>query len=336
MAAHPECNCLPNAPQLKRARCGFTLVELLVVIAIIGILVTLLLPAVNSAREAARRAACSNNIRQLCLAVLNYHGANQVMPMGSYRRFEGPGRPPWQTNQLSWIARCLPFLEEQSLYDQIDWNLEPGDQGVNVPVMGARLAIVRCPSDNEELLQLEWISDGGHPLKAYGPTNYVVCIGDTDESEPGEFTGVFGFNSSTRIHQITDGTSKTMLISECKIADPFVRYYGSLGPYTSCLAGTARDVARLTVEPRGFSWFYAQVNQSWNYNTILTPNDPLTTNHECQMWSDRTVLAARSRHVGGVQVALADGAVRFIEDTIDYDAWRVLGTFEDGEVVEVF
>jgi len=333
MAALPRTKSLNVKARIGNAiggRSAFTLVELLVVIAIIGILVSLLLPAVNSAREAARRAACLNNLHQLGLAVINYHDTFQAMPMGTYRRTEGGGRPEYQTNQASWIARSLPFLEEQSLFDQIDWNQEPGDQGLNIPVMGAGLSVVRCPTDSADLLDLDWVSDGGHPLKDYAPTNYVVCIGDTDESHL--YTGVFGINSNTRIRQITDGTSKTMIISECKIADPFVRYYGAFSPYQSCLAGTARDVKRLTVEPRGFSWFYAQVNQAWNYNTILTPNDSLTTNHECQMWSDRTVLAARSRHPGGVQVAMCDGAVRFVTEDIEYDAWRVLGTIQDGEV----
>ena len=313
---------------------GFTLVELLVVIAIIGILIALLLPAVQSAREASRRTGCVNNLHNLGLAMHGYADTHGVMPMGTHRRPSGGGRPPWQTNQASWIARVLPYLEEVELHDRIDWDLEPGDQGVNVDVMGVHLDIVRCPSDPIHEIKLEWISDGGHPLGAFAPTNYVVCMGDNDDAWI--YTGVFGINSDTRIGQITDGTSQTMMISECKIAEPLVKYYGSLTGYHKCLAGTSRNTSRYNVEPRGFSWFYAQVNQSWNYNTILTPNDTVASKHECQMWSEKTTLAARSRHVGGVNVALADGSVRLVADEVDYDIWQYLGHMRDGQIIGTF
>ncbi|MDC0935044.1 DUF1559 domain-containing protein [Pirellulales bacterium] len=309
-------------------RRGFTLVELLVVIAIIGVLVALLLPAVQSAREAARRTGCVNNQHNLALALLNYEGANGRFPMGSQRRMEGGGNSPWKTNQAGWIARILPQLEQQALYDQIDFDLESGDQGVNIPVMGTHLEVVRCPSDPKELIREEWISDGGHPLAAFAPTNYVVCIGDEDDAFL--YTGIFGMNSTTRVGQVTDGLSNTMMVSECKLGDPMIKYYGS-SRYHQCLAGSAPKISTYNVEPRGFSWFYAQVAQSWNYNTILTPNDSLTTNHECQMWSDKTAFAARSRHPGGVNVAMGDGSVRFVVDQIDYDAWQYLGVMQDGE-----
>jgi len=310
-----------------------------VVIAIIGTLVALLLPAVQSAREAARRGACVNNSHNLALAVLNFEAANGFMPMGTHRRASGVPPPPWQTNQISWIARVLPYLEQMSLYDQIDFEIEPGDKPVgpdgpnpNVVLMGAPLDIVRCPSDAGTERLEGWITDGGHSIGDYAPTNYVACMGDNDDAWL--YTGMFGINSDTRIGQITDGTSNSMMLSECKIADPFIKYYGN-GLYFKCRTGTARDIPTDTyqVEPRGFSWFYAQVNQAWNYNTFLTPNDPLVTNHECQMWSEKTSFAARSRHPGGVNVALGDGSVRFVVDEVDYDTWQYLGAIQDGEPV---
>ena len=263
-----------------------------------------------------------------------YNDAHGVLPMGTHRRLTGGGLPEYQTNQASWIARLLPYLEETALYDQIDFEIEPGDSGPNVQVMGTPLQIVRCPSDAVDDVQLEWISDGGHPLSMYAPTNYVVCMGDTDEAH--FYTGIFGINSMTKFGQITDGTSSTMMISECKIADPFIRYYGSLGRYTQCLAGAAPNISTYNVEPRGFSWFYAQVAQSWNFNTILAPNDALASNHECQMFSDQTVLAARSRHPGGVNVAMADGSARFVTDSVDYDTWQYMGAMQDDQIVGEF
>jgi prepilin-type N-terminal cleavage/methylation domain-containing protein/prepilin-type processing-associated H-X9-DG protein len=317
-------------------RNGFTLVELLVVIAIIGVLVALLLPSIQAAREAGRRAQCLNHVKQLSLGLLNYESTNNAFPPGSERNWESP--TPWNTNQVSWIGRILPFLEQQALYDRIDFTLEPGDTGVNVEVQRTWLQAVLCPSD-EKLNG--WSGYRGEHTEVAANTNYVVCVGSNDEvtkeydanRHRRGYNGIFGYNSDTRIAEITDGLSNTMAVSECMVNNPRVHYYGGSGNYFGCLAGTAKDIAGSeNVEPRGFSWFFAQVMQSWAFNTILAPNDSLTTNHECQRWSDQAALAARSHHPGGVNVGFADGSTTFIQEGIDILVWRGLSTKDWEEV----
>ncbi len=318
---------------------GFTLVELLVVIAIIGILVALLLPAVQSAREAGRRTQCLNNTKQLTLALFNYEGAFKVFPMGTRRDFDSS--QPWNSNQASWIARILPYFEEQVLYDQIDWEIAPGNQGDNVAVMNSPLLSVRCPTDTSLGEDGGWSGYGGAGVAEYGPTNYVGCMGSRDDadqeynpkSNPNGYDGLFGVNSTTRISQISDGTSNTLAVAECMINKPFVHYYGGSSEYYSCIAGTSLQKATFNVEPRGFSWFFAQVLQSWAFNTIFAPNDYLSTDHECQNWSNQAALAARSHHPGGVNVGMADGSGAFVVDEIDILIWQAKSTKKAGEVI---
>ncbi len=339
MLARPHCDRAISCRTTRRATNGFTLVELLVVIAIIGILVALLLPAVQSAREAARRTQCLNHVKQLSLALLNYEDAFQVFPMGTRRNYESS--TPWDTNQASWIARILPFMEEQFLYDQIDWTIEPGNTGVNVEVMGTELSNLLCPSDETIREQGGYSGYNKLGVELSANTNYVVCVGTNDSVSP-EYTpsvgngwnGVYGINSQTRIAKITDGTSNTMVVSECTIMDPIVNYYGSTSQFQDCLSGLGPDVFEHTdAEPRGWSWFFAQVMQAWSYNTILAPNDFLTTNHECEAFSDQAALAARSRHPGGVNVAMADGSVDFVDDDIDILIWQSKSTKKGGEAI---
>ncbi len=329
---------MDNKPSTTGARSGFTLVELLVVIAIIGVLVALLLPAIQSAREAARRTQCLNNVKQLSIALFNYEDAFKVFPMATRRDYNSPAS--WNSNQASWIARILPFMEEQPLYDRIDWIIAPGNEGDNVAVMRTVLPNLLCPSDETMREQGSYDGYGGPDTLLAANTNYVVCVGSNDEvsyeyteNAGNGWNGVYGINSQTRISKIADGTSKTMAVSECTIQDPIVYYYGS-STYYQCLAGTAPPVQRHDdAEPRGWSWFFAQVMQAWSFNTILAPNDFLTTNHECQFYSDTAVVAARSRHPGGVNVAMVDGSIAFVLDEIDILVWQAQSTKKRGELI---
>ena len=286
MLAYPHCDRANSRRTTRRASNGFTLVELLVVIAIIGILVALLLPAVQAAREAARRTECLNNVKQLSLALFSYEDSFKVFPMGTRRDFDHP--KPWDTNQASWIARILPYFEEQVLYDQIDWVIAPGNRGDNVPVMQSPLPTVRCPSDSSLREDGGWSGYSGAGVADYAPTNYVACVGGNDntieeyheKTNPNGYDGIFGINSTTRLSQISDGTSHTLAVSECLINNPHVYYYGGSGTYFSCVTGSAPPITGPgNVEPRGFSWFFAQVDplqlsRRWTLWSILAASHP--------------------------------------------------------------
>ncbi|MBN2296196.1 MAG: DUF1559 domain-containing protein [Pirellulales bacterium] len=328
-----ESNPRPNSPGaqspiISRARRAFTLVELLVVIAIIGILIALLLPAVQAAREAARCMRCTNNLKQLGQALHAYHDAYNAFPTGSGRR--DPRDPNnnegLRTAIIGWTARLLPCMEQMQLYDQIDWEREPGNSGANVLVMGTDLPFVHCPSAR----------DVERPKANYAPTNYVACQGVSGRGfswfKP---EGLFMIAEYRKINDVIDGTSHTMALSECLIGEPWVKRYGSdTAGWNACLAGTAPPVSsNNTSGPRSFSWFYTVQMSVWSYSARLPPNDFLTANHEPEIWSNFGFFAARSSHPGGVNVAMADGSVQFVVDEIDIDVWRASATVAGGEVV---
>ncbi|MDY0169034.1 MAG: DUF1559 domain-containing protein [Thermoguttaceae bacterium] len=310
---------------MQPSRHGFTLVELLVVITIIGILIALLLPAVQAAREAARRLQCTNNLKQLALACLNYESALGTLPPGTIRTDLGNGGGI-NTTSPTWIARVLPFMEQQALYDRIDWKLVPCHTGDNAALLGVELAAVRCPSDRQI-----------RPLSNRAPANYVVSVGNRDRILPnqGPFDAAFHVSSFTRISDIRDGTSNTMLISECMLDSPWIkRYNGDTSGYNNCLAGTEPPLTQNETGSggRGHSWFDGRNSQAWTFTTRLPPNDRLTSNHECELWTHQGIYAARSRHPGGVNVVLADGSVRAVGESIDILTWRALATIAKGEV----
>jgi prepilin-type N-terminal cleavage/methylation domain-containing protein len=315
-------------PKIRKAhrKKAFTLIELLVVIAIIAILIALLLPAVQQAREAARRSTCKNNLKQIGLALHNYHEKAGTFPPGSIRRYAS-GVDSWSTSQITWMVRILPEMERSNLSKRVDWRREVGNGGANTSLRNEPIPGYRCPSD-----------PGRKPHNSYEPTNYVACIGNSDSGD--SEAGVFYINSKTRIGDIKDGTANTMVVSECMVGFPFVkRYAGDTGGYNSCLNGIAPTVnSNIGNEGRGFSWFFGQRNQAWTYSTRFRPNDKggISQNHECERWTSTGTFAARSQHTGGVHALLGDGSVRFISENINLGIWRALGTKDKGEVIGEF
>jgi len=320
-------------------RRGFTLIELLVVIAIIAILIALLLPAVQQAREAARRTQCKNNFKQIGLALHNYHDVYNAFPPGRTRNTYSGITSAWYTGNIAWLPRLLAQIDQAPLYNRIDWNLgqgsssTDGDDGVNGQSPdGARRQIIpafRCPSD--PATGVSWVAPDGTTVtgqrsnNGYAPGNYVACVG-TGTRLTTNPPGVFGQNTNFGFRDITDGTSNVLAVSEVVIGHYRIGTNDS-GNGTLCTAG-AKDTN--DTRQAGTSWFYGYFPQSCFFNTFVGPN---AKQYDCGVNSDRTNNAARSVHVGGVQALLCDGSVHFFSDNIDLSTWNRLGDKGDGQVV---
>ncbi|CAN5886865.1 DUF1559 domain-containing protein [soil metagenome] len=337
---------------MSRHRRGFTLIELLVVIAIIGVLIALLLPAVQAAREAARRAQCTNNLKQIALGMHNYHDTHQVFPAGA-------NSCCWGT----WVLYTLPFVEQGALYNAWNFGGRSFDTSgtfryagpLNATVSSTRVNAYICPSDP----QADNLTNIG-PTLGVAPNrrkfatvsqNYVVNYGNTttdqrasldnaiyplspiqfggspfaDLHAPGSGQGgrrVFGMNT------ITDGTSSTLLVSEV-------------------LVGTGRRLPPYNApyDLRGFSWWssaavfsglmppnttFPDVTESNSYCIFPYQNNPPCTGPTSEL---PRVNFVRSNHSGGVNAAMADGSVRFIKETVAIPTFRALSTTRGNEVL---
>jgi len=340
-------------------RSAFTLIELLVVIAIIGVLVSLLLPAVQQAREAARRTQCRNNLKQLGLALHNYESTHSTFPPN----LVPGGNYNYSAGNWGVLAYLTPFLDQTPLY-----NLMNLDAPTYCQVGGAHeicdpnnklaaaftLPLFLCPSDKSESL------GGGYGVASIGPTNYVANLGSglkttaqgDRHGSPYDADGVMFANSRIRIADITDGTSNTAAMSESLLgdgaesatgatppADP-QRVYAYLSSYPSsltdsaCSSATSWNVDRR----RGFLWFSGEIRNA-SYNHYYLPNDhrwDCISNAMELGWTAIGWRAARSLHEGGVNVLMCDGSVRFVGENISLTTWRALGTRSGGEVLGEF
>jgi prepilin-type N-terminal cleavage/methylation domain-containing protein/prepilin-type processing-associated H-X9-DG protein len=317
--------------RLSRSRrqrvAGFTLVELLVVIAIIGVLVGLLLPAVQSAREASRRSQCQNNLRQIALACHGYHDA--------YDRFPSGGLPPTQAqgSQFSALTQVLPFIEEQNVEQLVDFGV-PVQDAINAPARGSRIGTFLCPSDGRD-----------NPMATLGAaTNYVANTGAMPFFViPGRslFSGMFYVNTAVRMADVKDGTSKTALFSERLMADgsngivsPVEDVFFHPGnpadaeeAHTLCLGLDTGNLANQFPLFMGAPWMHHQ----HRYQHISPPNG-----RSCGFFMvGKSTMPPSSRHPGGVHVARVDGSVGSVSSTVDLAAWRALGTRSGGETFSI-
>ena len=305
--------CIHTLPGYRQSRHGFTLVELLVVIAIIGILVSLLLPAVQSAREAARRMQCSNNLKQIGLAMHNYHTAHDAFPYACNGRH-------WST----WIRALLPYIEQQNMYDQYDetikYNVSP-----NIELIQTRIETYTCPSDSPSVT---W-------FKGAPNYNYVVNLGNTSTWRDTPLNGVdfkagpfFNQNdppasgiTATNISEIRDGTTNTLMVSEVRQGrnDGDLRGLTWWGPASGFSAHNGPNTAVPDYLDGGWCPTESHTLDGWACQPATSAN-PVTFN-------------ARSWHPGGVLAVLCDGSVHFFSDSISLDTWRALSTMAGGEVV---
>lgn len=310
-------------PKRKRGR-GFTLVELLVVIAIIGILVALLLPAIQAAREAARRTQCTNNLKQLGLGLHNYHDilggfpplmtfTQRVVPSSNYAQGS-------LNDKHTWAVFLLPYLELAAEHSRINFAGSWGSCGD--PVMEMVFPVFQCPSDGP--------SEFGHPCRVRNSYNVNTGLGPVQNIFPPNHTpGVFQQSKSMRIRDITDGTSNTAGISEIIKVRGGYDYRGTW----SYVEGThyQHDHTPNTRIPDEMRPGLCQVVGP-DGTPASHPYAPCIGTYACYR-TRASLMSARSRHPGGVQVLLMDGAVRFATDSIDLTTWQALGTPHGNEVV---
>jgi prepilin-type N-terminal cleavage/methylation domain-containing protein/prepilin-type processing-associated H-X9-DG protein len=339
-------------------RRGFTLIELLVVIAIIAVLIGLLLPAVQAAREAARRAQCANNLKQIGLAMHNYISCVGALPPGRFNTHVAGHGNCWGT-----YSQLLPYFDQVPIYNSLNFSLPPDTDTISVSNSTGFVSFINsliCPSDTPPVLILV----SGVPFATH---NYNVNVGTTysvlqTPTAPltGSANGPFFENSSVGPADFTDGMSGTVAVSETVRSGPSSTYANDpLGVFlvtgNNSTSGpplnSDADYASLCLSlpasttqfqaTRGVRWHYGAPGHSM-YNHLRTPNDkradcrgglPHSTRSD-PLWSWLSLnITARSRHAGGVHSLLADGHVQFVKDSINLAVWRGLGTRNGGEVI---
>jgi prepilin-type N-terminal cleavage/methylation domain-containing protein/prepilin-type processing-associated H-X9-DG protein len=314
---------------MRRTHPAFTLIELLVVIAIIGILIALLLPAVQKVREAAARVQCINNLKQIGLALHGYHDVNSTLPKGTVN-----GTSPFTGIRDGWPAYLLNYLEQDNVSKKYTLGIGPfGTSNSSTPTSATNtlLAIFLCPSDNGlRQAQLPW---GYFSFGNYSPFFGIQDLGTAFATTGGQRSAMT-VNFGARIAGITDGTSNTMVFGE---------YLRSSGQAPNPGEIDQRGMIWQSDEPGGGAIF-AKFGPNTTSNDVFYPdwwcvNLP-AQNLPCVRGStngiDHTV-AARSRHTGGVNVLLCDGSARFVSDSVALTTvWQPLVTIGGGETISDF
>lgn len=323
---------------MRRAKRGFTLIELLVVIAIIAILIALLLPAVQQAREAARRTQCRNHLKQLALALHNYHDSHSVLPAGIYS-----GMWESQTSIVyagsnkgllgsCWMQHVLPYIDQSPFYNKMSpFFAAGGGQDVyRVPERYTVVPVFCCPSDPSTPTESH---DGfqGNYLAFTGSTEFGTYGDSSTNTKCGEnMNGMFYAMSRTRIRDVSDGTSNTMMLSECVVRgtgdrnspnrswDAGVYWNGFWGLPLVCAAETPNTtVTDRVYQCRSTTWRNAPCESIGGSGTNAR-------------------IMARSYHEGGVMVVMADGAVRFVSENLSLATWRGLASRAGSEALGDF
>jgi len=328
----------------SRLQAGFTLVELLVVIAIIGVLVALLLPAVQAAREAARRTQCSSNLKQVGIGLHNYHDTFNRFPPAI--QFDA-GEDFRTSDELraNWVIMILPFFEQQPLYDSFDFT-KPISDSANRDERGARIKSMLCPSDGFNATPFKGNSTGEGDNWArgnYGANGHKLFTGENGWTDT-IHRGVMGVNESTRMAEITDGLSSTLMVGEIRagISDLDRRGSWALGTagasalFKHGCGGDANgpNPANDSADDiEGCDDLHASVGAARLRTLRMTCWEP------CESMQT----AVRALHPAGVNMVLCDGSVHFVSNSVEtsgphggcdpYRAWDKLLTSSDGYVL---
>ena len=330
------------------SRRAFTLIELLVVIAVISILIAILLPAVQEARESARRMQCRNNLKQLGIALHMYHDSHLVLPNLTYST--GGWTMPWHWRGFGAHAMILPMLEQQNLYSQLNFSNWALDGGTNDSLGRNRIPTFLCPSD------LTAEPDPG--------VNYAWCVGtnvgfsnDRIVLSPAQQNGLITGTVAVSLRDVTDGLSNTIAASEQIVgghSDIQGRYsdyhYGpgtipaGMSPdfpaYSELLAWGVACASQPNTSSRVARLWHRGLPGQTAFNTLFPPNFRIPNcSAHCTSDCDSdgpSIFTARSRHRGGVQVLLTDGSVRFVGDSVDVQTWQRLGAKADGVMIAEF
>jgi prepilin-type N-terminal cleavage/methylation domain-containing protein/prepilin-type processing-associated H-X9-DG protein len=344
---------------MRRQRIAFTLIELLVVIAIIGVLIALLLPAVQKVREASHRIKCQNNMKQIGLAMNSYHDANDHFPWGSKNnRREYPNSGP----RITYMIRLYPYLGQNTicalwqddpgtgtpdgygLDEYVAWCGNSNSLGVDAPT-SIVVPNLQCPSDGLGVNPVEHWSNlslklyarlsKGNYLGFFGDKNFGGFFGDlrnaNDQQNPPNQTAVFGVNYGAKIAEVTDGTSNTLAFGEylTGVPNPDLQLdkkgirMDRRGVFWSDLPGMSQLYTHATPNSTVPDLFFPD---SFCYN-MPSLNLPCAGS---TLWETRAT--SRSRHPGGVNVLLIDGSVHFVSQSIDLGTWRALGTIAAGDL----
>lgn len=353
-----------------RARSGFTLIELLVVIAIIGVLIALLLPAVQAAREAARRSQCTNNMKQIGLALNNYQSTYGILPPIQFTQNHFWADPPnFCHEQMSWsaLAMMLPFLEQNPVYNaaNFDWGLNWLDIGgvqadpYNGTVVRVTIASFLCPSDPSPVGQNNYLASNGLNWDWWSRTGFSGAL---TRPSVGVWCNPFapGGRGHNKIEQVKDGTSTTIVYAERLRGDgdgsskskgdmysngagwgmdPGATNYNVSHPVAqqwlnSSMVPACNAQAVNNTQPTwdwGGAYWGAGLYGQTTYNAVMTPN---SKNLDCTPWVTAIgYFTPRSEHPGGVNVTMLDGSCKFVKDSVDLRVWWGLNTARGGEVI---
>ena len=352
-------------------RNGFTLVELLVVIAIIGILIALLVPAVQMVRSAARRTHCTNNIRQIAVAIHNYNDSNRRFPVNQIGPGLSDGNGNFGEGYYSWLVPILPFLEEGPVYFQFNFSLSNGDGDsyrmsathYNAAAAASRISTYLCPSDIVDADNLimgtanpapgSYIGNAGWPPLATGFHG--------ERPTPGEFNGVIPLvhpsepvawhQKRIRFASLTDGAAYTAMVSERLIqtgqSAPAIRNCDRR-LQSQCILPRSETLSEIDDQIRNVAHSHvfesAHIGRSWSlgwplagqtYMHVKTPNT-LIAHYSTGVHEGQFIITPSSHHGGGVNIAMADASIHFAPNGVDPVVWRAIGSRNDGNYVSLW